>query len=71
MVFFQMRRELIKLKLKNMKLENGEKNKRKDLKYETKKYIYDFQRYGTIRCFYEKIHSQKASIVEVEQEYSK
>ena len=32
MVFFQMRRELIKLKLKNMKLENGKKNKRKKFK---------------------------------------
>ena len=54
-----------------MKLENGEKTKIKDLKYETKKYIYDFQRYGTIRCFYEKVNTQKASIVEVEQGYSK
>ena len=25
--------------------------KRKDLKYETKKYVYDFQQYETIRSF--------------------
>ena len=49
----------------------GKKIKEKNLKYETKKYIYDFQRHGTKRCFYEKTHTQKASIVEVEQEYSK
>ena len=33
----------MKLKMKLMKLKNGKKNKRKDLKHETKKYIYDFQ----------------------------
>ena len=71
MVFFQIRQELIKLKLKNMKLENGEKNKIKDLKYETKKYIYDFQRYETIRCFCEKNRTQKTSMVKAEGEYSK
>ena len=27
----------------------GEKTKRKDLRYETKKYLYDFQQYEMIR----------------------
>ena len=40
MVYFQMKGELIKLKKKSMKVKNKEKNKIKDLKYETKKYIY-------------------------------
>ena len=32
-----------------MKLKNGGKTKRKDLRYEQKKYLYDFQRYEMIR----------------------
>ena len=49
MVFFQMKRELIKLKMKSMKLKNGEKNKIKDLKYETKKYIYKYMIFSVIK----------------------
>ena len=36
-----------------------EKFKRKDLKYETKKYIYDFQQYETISFFGENIYTGK------------
>ena len=36
-----------------------EKFKRKDLKYETKKYIYNFQQYETIRFFGENIYTGK------------
>ena len=44
-----------------------EKIKGKDLKYETKKYIYDFQQYETIRSVGESIYTRKASIGEAEE----
>ena len=34
-------------------------------------YTYDFQRHETIKYLYGKIHTQKASIVEAGEEYSK
>ena len=40
------------------------KNKRKDLQYETKSYIYDFQQYDTIRSFVDNIYTGKISIDE-------
>ena len=36
-----------------------EKIKRKDLKYETKKHIYEFQQYETLRSFGESIYNGK------------
>ena len=50
-----------------MKLKNGQK-KLKDLKYETKKYVYDFQQYETIRSFGESIYTGKINIDEVEMD---
>ena len=44
-----------------------EKIKRKELKYETKKYTYDFQKSETIRHFGELIYTHTAKIVEVEE----
>ena len=41
-----------------------EKNKIKDLKYETTKHICDFQQHETIRSFVERIYNCKAKIVE-------
>ena len=43
-----------------------EKIKWKDLKYETRKYIYDFEQYETIRSFGNSIYTRKANIVEAE-----
>ena len=43
-----------------------EKIKWKDLKYETRKYIYDFEQYETIRSFGDSIYTRKANIVEAE-----
>ena len=47
-----------------------EKIKRKDLKYETKKHIYDFQQYEKIRSFGESIYTGKAKLVEAEEDQS-
>ena len=43
-----------------------EKIERKDWKCETKKYIYDFQQYETIRSFGESIFYLKVDIVKVD-----
>ena len=43
-----------------------EKIKWKGLKYETRKYIYDFEQYETIRSFGDSIYTRKANIVETE-----
>ena len=43
-----------------------EKIKWKNLKYETRKYIYDFEQYETIRSFGDSIYTRKANIVEAE-----
>ena len=40
------------------------KVKQKDLKYETIKYIYDFQQYESIRSFGDSIYTPKANIAE-------
>ena len=57
-----MRTNLIKNEIDEIK-KCEEKIKRKDLKYETKKYTRDFQQYETIRSFGESIHTRKAKIV--------
>ena len=44
-----------------------EKSKRKDLKHETKKYIFDFQQYEIIRSFGKSIDTCKAKITEVKR----
>ena len=44
--------------------------KRKDLKYETKRYIYDFQQYETVRSFGESIYISKINIYEAEMDQS-
>ena len=44
--------------------------KREDLKYETKKFIYDFQQYQSIRSFGQSISNRKANIVEAGQDQS-
>ena len=43
-----------------------DKTKRKYWKYETIKFKYDFQQYGTIRSFGESIYSGKISIHEAD-----
>ena len=43
-----------------------EKIKRKDLKYETKKYIYGFQQFGKIRSFGDNICTVRINIDEAE-----
>ena len=42
------------------------KIKQKDLKYETNKYVFDFQRFATIRSFGESIYNGKIKIDEAE-----
>ena len=45
-----------------------EKIKRKDSKYKTKKFIYDFQQYHTITSFENNIHTGKINIDEAEMD---
>ena len=47
-----------------------EKIKRKDLKYEIKKYIYDFQPFETIKSFGDSIYNGKINIDETEMDQS-
>ena len=47
-----------------------EKIKGKDIKYEAKNYIYDFQQYETIRSVSESIYTPKARRVEAEKDQS-
>ena len=47
-----------------------EEIKRKDLQYETKKYIHDFKRYETIRSCGNNIYTDKISIAEPEIDQS-
>ena len=44
--------------------------RRKDLKYETKKHMYDFQQYETIRSFGDNIYTGKINIDEAETDQS-
>ena len=44
--------------------------RRKDLKYETKKHMYDFQQYETIRSFGDNIYTGKINIDEAEMDQS-
>ena len=45
-----------------MKLENWKKKlSRKDLKYKTNKYLYDFQQFETIRSFDDSIYNSKVN----------
>ena len=55
-----------------MKLKNGEKFNRNDLKYEKKKKktLYDFQQFETIRSFGESIVRGKITISEAEEDRS-
>ena len=54
-----------------MKLKNGKKKlKGKDLKYETKKYTYNFQQYETLRSFGDNIYFGKINIDEAEMDLS-
>ena len=43
-----------------------EKNNRKDLKYKTNKYLYNFQQFETIRFFGDSIYTGKINIDEPE-----
>ena len=43
-----------------------EKIERKDLEYETKKYIYDFKQYETIRSFRDNVYTGKFNTDEAE-----
>ena len=50
-----------------MKVKNGKKKlKKKDLKNETRKYIYPFQQYEMIRSFGDSIYTGKINIVQDE-----
>ena len=57
-------------KIRNEKLQYDIKReadlKQKDLKYETKRYIYNFQQYEAIRSFGDSIYTRKANIVEAD-----
>ena len=64
-----MRNNEIKNEIDEIKKWEG-KIKRKDLKYETKKYIYDFQQYETIRSFGDNIYDNKINIDEAEIDQS-
>ena len=48
----------------------GRNIKGKDLKYETTKYVYDFQQYDIIRSFGDSIYSGKINIDEAEIDQS-
>ena len=55
---------MLELKMKQLKLKTWEnKIKRKGLKYETNKYIYDFQQFETIRSFGNSVYTGKVEIV--------
>ena len=60
----------MKIRIKQMKLKNGKKNKKKYLKYETTKYVYDFQQYDTIRSFRDNIYTEKINLDEGEIDQS-
>ena len=54
---------MLELKMKQLKLKTWEnKIKRKDLKNETNKYIYDFQQFETIRSFGNSVYTGKVEI---------
>ena len=54
---------MLELKMKQLKLKTWEnKIKRKGLKYETNKYIYDFQQFETIRSFGNSVYTGKVEI---------
>ena len=57
-----MRTNKIKNELDEIKKQEG-KIKRRDLIYEAKKYLYDFQPYEMIRYFGDSIYTCKAKIV--------
>ena len=48
----------------------GRKIKKKYLKYETTKYVYDFQQYDTIRSFRDNIYTEKINLDEGEIDQS-
>ena len=54
-----------------MKLKNGkQKLRQKDLQYERKKHIYDFQQYDNIRFFSDNIYTGKININKPEMDQS-
>ena len=59
-------------KIRNEKLQYDIKReadlKQKDLKYETKRYIYNFQQYEAISSFGDSIYTRKANIVEADKD---
>ena len=60
----------MKLKMKDKIKKLEEIIKRKDLKYETKKHMYDFQQYETIKSFGDNIYTGKINIDEAEMDQS-
>ena len=65
--FFQKTSELIKSRMKYIKFKSLQRKlNKKNLKYETKKYTYNFQQYETIKSFGESIYTREASTVEAE-----
>ena len=58
----EVKNEIYKIK------KSEEKIKRKDLKYETNKYVYDFQQFETIRSFGESIYTGKTNINQTEMD---
>ena len=69
--FFQKRLEILKLKMKEMKLKNGKKKiKQKDLIYKTNTYKYHFQHHQTTRPFGKSIYTAKIYIHEAKMDQS-
>ena len=60
----------LKIKLNIWNLKMGRKIKKKELKYETRKHIHDFQQYETVRYFGEIIYTCKLTIVGAEEDQS-
>ena len=62
-IFFQKRWELIKIKNEIDEIKKWKEIiKRKDFKYESNKYRFDFQKFETIRSFGDSIYNGKINI---------
>ena len=67
-IFFQKRWELIKIKNEIDEIKKWKEIiKRKDFKYESNKYRFDFQQFETIRPFGDSFHNDKIIIKEAEK----
>ena len=64
MIANQIKNEIVEIK------KQEEKVKGKDIKYEAKNYIYDFQQYETIRSVSESTYTGKGRRVEAEKDQS-